>query len=111
MLDDDCAPPETDLGKCRSQRAPSVKRPLPCFRSGRGSEGEPPGPSQGCFHKAIESQYPLAVDNVARLRRVHPDKSPGELISYLKKVYLTAVPGSGGSAGLAAVAVRDKRAR
>lgn len=53
--------------------------------------------------KALGAQYPLAVDNVARLRRVHPDKSPGELITYLKMVYLGAVTVSGAGAGAAAI--------
>jgi hypothetical protein len=52
--------------------------------------------------KAINSQQHVAAMNVARLRRVHPDKSPTELISYLNKVYLGAVTLSGAGAGAAA---------
>lgn len=62
------------------------------------------------FDKALETQYPVAVDNVARLRRVHPDKSPKELFSYLNKVYLGAVAASGLGAGAAASA-RDRKVR
>jgi hypothetical protein len=54
------------------------------------------------FDRAIEAQYPLAVDNCARLRRVHPDKSPEELLSYLTKIYLGAVATTGAGAGAAA---------
>lgn len=32
------------------------------------------------FDKALEAQYPIAVKNIQRLRRVHPDKSPAELV-------------------------------
>ena len=35
------------------------------------------------FTKTLESQYPLAIENVKRLRRAHPDKTPGELIEIL----------------------------
>jgi hypothetical protein len=54
------------------------------------------------FERALEAQYPLAVENVARLRRVHPDKSPGDLVAYLNKLYLGAVAGAGAGAGAAA---------
>lgn len=62
------------------------------------------------LEKALETQYPIAVENVARLHRVHPNESPGELISYMNKVYLAVVTGSGVSAG-AGAAARDKRVR
>ena len=55
------------------------------------------------FSKAVESQYPLAVANVERLRRVHPDKSPDELIKYVNKFYLGTVTTTGAVAGAAAV--------
>lgn len=55
------------------------------------------------FGKALEAQYPLAVHNVARLRRVHPDKSPGELISFLNKVYVGTVATTGAGAGASAI--------
>jgi hypothetical protein len=55
------------------------------------------------FDKALESQHPVAVENVARLRRIHPDKSPAELIAYLNKVYVGAVVATGAGAGAAAV--------
>lgn len=54
------------------------------------------------FDKALEAQYPLAVESVARLRRVHPDKSPEDLLSHLNKIYLGAVAGAGAGAGAAA---------
>lgn len=57
----------------------------------------------GTFAKAIDVQYPLAVENVARLRRVHPDKSPEELIGYVTKLYVGAVSTTGAGAGAAAI--------
>ena len=51
------------------------------------------------LNKAVDSQYPLAVENVARLRRVHPEKSPEQLISYLNTIYLAAVTTTGAGAG------------
>lgn len=53
--------------------------------------------------KALESQQPVAKANVARLRRVHPDKSPAELIAYLNKWYIGSVSATGAGAGAAAV--------
>jgi hypothetical protein len=53
--------------------------------------------------KALNSQQSVAASNVARLRRVHPDKSPAELISYLNKAYLGAVTLTGAGAGAAAI--------
>ena len=55
------------------------------------------------LNKALEAQYPLAVENVARLRRVNPGKSPAELISYLNAIYLSAVTTTGAGAGAAAI--------
>jgi hypothetical protein len=52
--------------------------------------------------KALEAQYPLAAENVARLRRVHPGKSPAELISFMSRVYLGAVAATGAGSGAAA---------
>jgi hypothetical protein len=63
------------------------------------------------FDMALEVQHPLAVNNVARLRRVHPDKSPEELLSYLNKVYLAAVAASGAGAGAAAAAAPGVKVR
>lgn len=54
------------------------------------------------FDKALEAQYPLAVENVERLRRVHPDKSPADLLSHVNKIYLGAVASTGACAGAAA---------
>ena len=54
------------------------------------------------FDKALEVQYPLAIKNVERLRRVHPTKSPKELLAYLDKHYLRTVAITGFAAGTAA---------
>lgn len=54
------------------------------------------------FSKALTSQDPVARANVARLRRVHPDKSPEELRKYLDKWYLGMVTTSGAAAGASA---------
>lgn len=54
------------------------------------------------FDRALDAQYPLAIDNVERLRRVHPGKSPEELLTYVNKVYLGVVAGAGAGAGAAA---------
>lgn len=55
------------------------------------------------FTKALTVQQPLAAETVDRLRRVHPDKSPKELIRFLNKTYLGVVTTSGTAAGTAAV--------
>lgn len=55
------------------------------------------------FSNAVEKQYPLAAENVARLRRVHPEKTPAELIAYVDKFYLGAVTTTGAGAGAAAI--------
>ncbi|WP_208109974.1 hypothetical protein [Brachybacterium sp. AG952] len=55
------------------------------------------------FSAAVDKQYPAAAANVARLRRVHPDKSPSELIAHLDKYYLGAVTTTGAGAGAAAI--------
>lgn len=55
------------------------------------------------LNTALDAQHPLAVENVARLRRLHPDKSPAELIAYLNKVYVGTVTATGTGAGVAAV--------
>jgi hypothetical protein len=54
------------------------------------------------FNSAIKSQDSLAVANIARLRRVHPEKTPKELIQYLNKWYLGVVTASGAGAGATA---------
>jgi hypothetical protein len=58
---------------------------------------------KSAFEKALDAQQPAAVENVARLRRVHPDKSPADLITYLNKIYLSAVTMTGAGAGAAAI--------
>lgn len=55
------------------------------------------------LNKALENQQPLAVANVERLRRVHPDKTPAQLIAYMNKFYLGIVTTTGAGAGAAAV--------
>lgn len=55
------------------------------------------------FNKATLGQQPAALNTVRRLRRVHPDKSPAELVEFLNKTYLTTVTASGTGAGMASV--------
>jgi hypothetical protein len=56
------------------------------------------------FENSLARQQAVATDNVQRLRRVHPDKTPAELVKYLDMVYLTAVSASGVAAGATAAA-------
>lgn len=56
-----------------------------------------------CLDKALNAQQPLAVDNVDRLRRLHPDKTPAEMIAYLNTVYLAAVTATGAGAGASSI--------
>ncbi|MGK5446683.1 hypothetical protein [Streptomyces radiopugnans] len=58
---------------------------------------------QQALDKALVAQQPLAGKNVERLRRVHPDDTPQELIRRLDRYYLTSVTASGGASGAAAV--------
>lgn len=53
--------------------------------------------------RALDAQQTVAIANVERLRRVHPDKSPAELVSYLNRFYLGAVTTTGAGAGAAAI--------
>lgn len=62
------------------------------------------------FDNLLIDQQPLAVATVDRLRRVHPDKSPEELINLLNRIYLGMVTTSGASVG-AAAAVSNGAAR
>ncbi|PWH07422.1 hypothetical protein DEO23_01935 [Brachybacterium endophyticum] len=66
-------------------------------------KADPRAVVKSAFSAAVEKQYPLAQENVARLRRVHPGKSPAELIALLDKFYLGAVATTGAGAGAAAV--------
>lgn len=50
--------------------------------------------------KALTLQEPLARSNFERLRRVHPDDSPEQLVKRVSTFYLRAVAGSGGAAGM-----------
>ena len=58
---------------------------------------------QSGLNRALDSQYPFAVENVARLRRVHPNKTPAELIALLNQVYLGLVTATGAGAGASAI--------
>lgn len=53
------------------------------------------------LEKALVAQQPLAKQNVARLRRVHPDDGPSDTVRRLDRYYLAAVTASGGAAGAA----------
>lgn len=55
------------------------------------------------FEKALTAQQPVATANVARLRRVHPDKSPEEIARILTRTYLATVSASGAASGATAV--------
>ncbi|MEN1889261.1 hypothetical protein [Streptomyces mirabilis] len=58
---------------------------------------------QQAFDKALVAQQPLARKNVERLRRVHPEDTPQELIRRLDRYYLTGITASGGASGAAGV--------
>lgn len=63
---------------------------------------EPKAIFRNAFNKALEAQQPLAEKYVARLRRVHPEKSPDQLIRYITKWYLGSVASTGAGAGASA---------
>lgn len=91
------------VGRGRPERERARRwGPLPCLTGGESRKLDPRALVKASFDKALEAQYPLAVENVARLRRVHPDRSPEDLLSYLTKIYLGAVAGAGAGAGAAA---------
>ncbi|MCL8014233.1 hypothetical protein [Streptomyces sp. AS02] len=58
---------------------------------------------QQTLGKALVAQQPLAKKNVERLRGVHPDDTPQELIRRLDRYYLAGVTASGGASGAAAI--------
>ncbi|PBC94769.1 hypothetical protein BX281_2692 [Streptomyces sp. Ag82_O1-15] len=58
---------------------------------------------QQVLDKALVAQQPRARKNVERLRRVHPDDTPQELIRRLDRYYLASVTASGGASGAAGV--------
>lgn len=60
-------------------------------------------PIQQVLDKALVAQQPLAKKNVERLRRVHPDDTPQELIRRLDRYYLAGVTASGGASGAAGI--------
>lgn len=69
----------------------------------RDEQFEPQSVTKASIDKVLESQQPLAVAEVARLRRVNPDKSPAELAPYLNRSYLRNVRRIGAAAGFAAI--------
>ncbi|WP_394428868.1 hypothetical protein [Streptomyces sp. SGAir0957] len=58
---------------------------------------------QRVLDKALVVQQPLAEKNVERLRRVHPDDGPQELIRRLDRAYLAGITASGGASGAAGI--------
>jgi hypothetical protein len=64
---------------------------------------EPKRLLQQGLEKALVAQMPLARKNVERLRRVHPDDTPAEMIKRLERYYLSGVTASGGASGAAGV--------
>lgn len=55
------------------------------------------------FTTALQKQQPLALKTVERLRRVHKNESPEQLLTRLNRYYVTSVTASGTGAGAAAV--------
>ncbi|MGY3317312.1 hypothetical protein [Arthrobacter sp. TE12232] len=62
--------------------------------------------TKASIDKVMQSQQPLAVSEVARLRRVNPDKSPAELASHLNRSFLREVRRIGAAAGAATIGQR-----
>ncbi|MFE1781140.1 hypothetical protein ACFW9F_00750 [Streptomyces sp. NPDC059506] len=58
---------------------------------------------QQALDKALVAQQPLARKNVERLRRVHSDDTPQELIRRLDRYYLAGITVSGGASGAASI--------
>ncbi|MEU9791934.1 hypothetical protein AB0E27_15145 [Streptomyces sparsogenes] len=58
---------------------------------------------QQALDKALVAQQPLARKHVERLRRVHPDDTPQELIRRLDRYYLAGITASGGASGAAGI--------
>jgi hypothetical protein len=54
------------------------------------------------LNRVIRLQRPVARANVDRLRRVHPEKSPSELLELVDRDYLAVVSATGFAAGAAA---------
>lgn len=52
------------------------------------------------FEKALDVQRPAALANVNRLRRLHPDWSPTDLIKSLNRTFMGTVTTTGAAAGL-----------
>lgn len=58
---------------------------------------------QAGLKKALTAQYPVAQSTVARLRRVHPNKTPAEMVAHLDAYYLNSVTVTGAGTGAAAI--------
>ena len=69
---------------------------------GNTSEKQTTNIVQRTFQKALLSQQTVALSNLERLRRVHPDKTPQEMLAFVNKWYVGAVAASGAGAGAAA---------
>jgi hypothetical protein len=59
--------------------------------------------TQMTFNKALVAQRPAALAYVARLRRVHPEKSPAQLTKVVNSWYLTVVTSTGAASGASAI--------
>lgn len=55
------------------------------------------------FDKVIDTQHQIATANLSRLRKLHPEKTPQEMINHLNAWYLGVVAAAGAGAGAAAV--------
>lgn len=62
--------------------------------------------AQNALDRALQAQYPMAVANIARLRRVHPDKTPTQLVSQLNRTYLATATVLGAASGASALTSR-----
>lgn len=55
------------------------------------------------FNNALLSQQPVAIETVARLRRLNPEYTPEQLIKKINKIYISSATASGAAAGIVAV--------
>lgn len=51
------------------------------------------------LRKALEIQQPIVEGLLPRLRRSHPDASPGEIVMLLEKKFLASVSAIGAASG------------
>ncbi|HEV7452069.1 MAG TPA: hypothetical protein VGO16_11925 [Pseudonocardiaceae bacterium] len=56
--------------------------------------------------KAIRIQHSVVANHVQRIRRRHPDATPGEIVAALEKKYVATVTSTGAAVGAAAAAPR-----